>query len=410
MMEAAIISQDRHRLVHLAATGSRPAKLMQSLLGNMDRLLATLLLFNNLANVLCTTAAIVIVTRLAGGGAGVAFAASLLVAFLILVLSEISPKIVGVRHSRVISLACAVPLKALITIFHPVIAVANFLARSVLALLGIRHPAGLHTALNVPELRSAVRESNRRAQADNDTAGGRHYYMVEQLLRLGDMPVEKIMTPRHRIEGINLQDSDDEIRRQIMETRHSKIPVFDGNLDDARGLVDTLPVIKAVLSDGAFGRDTLQRLQTPPLFIPAAAEALQQMENMRQQSARMALVVDGTGRVTGLVTLSNFAAAVIGDEELPDNAYHTATGDFILPGNFPLLRLGDLHPHLALPETSAASINGLIIETWGGIPEQNMCVHIGDLRMEILESGKNSVKKVRLSLPPTEPPETDKAT
>ena len=104
MAEAAIISQDRHRLLHLAEEGDRAARLMKGLLDNMDRLLAAILLFNNIANVTCATAATVIVTRLSGGGEGAAFAASLGVAFLILVLSEITPKIIGVRYSSKISL------------------------------------------------------------------------------------------------------------------------------------------------------------------------------------------------------------------------------------------------------------------------------------------------------------------
>lgn len=404
MAEAAIISQDRHRLAHLADEGDRAARLMKTMTDNMDRLLAAILLFNNIANVMCATAAAVIVTRLSGGGEGAAFAASLGVAFLILVFSEISPKIIGVRHSSAVALACAAPLRILLAVFHPVIVVANFFARAVLSLAGIRRVSGLHTAMNVSELKSAVRESNRRARADNDPESGRHYYMVEQLLRLAGMPVEKIMTPRRKIEGLNLQNSPAELYARLTAAGHAKMPVFDGNIDATEGFIDTLRAIKIAARRGEIAAAELRAIKTPPLFIPAAADALGQMEIIRKRGARIALAVDGAGRVTGLVTFSNFSAAVIGDEEFPDDVSHSREGEFVLPGDFPLIQLGDLSPNLAAPDTSAASINGLILEAEGGVPATGATIQIGDLRMEILDAGDTSVRRVRLFPPPDPPP------
>lgn len=401
MVEAAIISQDRHRLTHLADEGNRAARLMKTMLENMDRLLAAILLFNNIANVMCATAATVIVTRLSGGGENAAFAASLGVAFLILVFSEISPKIIGVRHSSAVALACAAPLRILLAVFHPVIVVANFFARGVLALAGIRRVSGLHSAMNVSELKSAVRESNRRAHAADDAESGRHYYMMEQLLRMAGLPVEKIMTPRRQIEGLNLGTDSADLYTQLIAATHAKIPVFDGNIDATEGFIDTLRAIKIAAGRGEITAAELRAIKTPPLFIPAAADALRQMDIMRARSARIALVVDGAGRVTGLVTFSNFSAAVIGDEEPPENVFEER-GGFVLPGDFPLIQLGDIYPHLSVPDTSAASINGLILETDGGVPAAGKIIQIGDLRMEIMDVGETSVRRVRL-FPPADP-------
>ncbi|MBE8157947.1 MAG: DUF21 domain-containing protein [Betaproteobacteria bacterium] len=400
MVEAAVISQDRHRLAHLADSGNRPAQFMQKMTGNMDRLLAAILLLNNIANVVCATAATVAVTRWSGGGESAAFAASLLVAFLILVLSEISPKIIGVRHSLAISLACAPPLRFLLVVLHPAVEVANFLARGVLRLTGVRHSGGWHTAMNVAELKSAVRRSNQRALETDDARGGRHYYMVEQLLRLADMPVEKIMTPRGQIEGLNLRDNETVLRAQITSAARTKLPVFNGNIDATEGFVSTLRALKIAARDGKISAAALRSIQTPPLFVPAAADALPQLEIMRRKNIPAALVVDGAGRVTGLLTFSNFSAAIIGDEEFPDNVFRMPDGGFSLPGDFPLIQLGDLHPHSPLPETSAATVSGLIMEVCGGIPPApGEFVDAGDLRLQILQSGKTSVRRVHLFPP-----------
>ena len=404
MVEAAVISQDRHRLAHLAEQGGRRAQLMQKMTARMDRLLSAILLFNNIANVLCATAAAVMVTRLSGGGEGAAFAASLGVAFLILVVAEISPKIIGVRHAQRLSLWFALPLRGLLTVFYPAVAVANFLASCLLAAFGIRETAQPLAAMSAAELRTAARESTRRARESNDEEGGRHYRMVEQVLQLADTPVEKIMTPRGQIEGVNLQD-EHAIYRQIMGASHAKMPVFAGDIDAAEGFIDTLEVIKAASKRGGADAALVRAMQKrPPMFVPAAADSLSQMQSMRRQRARIALVVDGAGRVSGVITLSNFAAAIIGGEE--SAAAGEAERWRLLPGDFLLIRLGDLHPQLTIPETSAASINGLILETLGEIPSNPACVRIGDVRMEITQSTKTAVLQVRIVFPDEIPAES----
>lgn len=397
MVEAAIISQDRHRLVHLAESGDRSARLMQKMMEQMDSLLAAILLFNNIANVMCATAAAVMATRLSGGGEVVAFAVSLGVAFLILVLSEISPKIIGVRHATHIALFMARPLRVLLLVFYPAVAVARFFAGGILAAIGIRSTGGLRTVMNVSELQSAVRESNRDARESKDEVRGRHYHMVEQMLRLRDMPVEKIMTPRRQIKGINLQDGDNMLRI-LTETEHAKLPLYDGNIDNGEGFIDTLQALK-IAREGVVNASSLRRIKTQSMFVPAAADALQQMETMRRQGMRMAFVVDGAGRVVGLLTFSNFSEAVIGGESPPREVkYDDDDGGVILPGDFPVLEMG-LYTNLPVPETSASSVNGLVVEALGGIPEDKVCLRVGDLRLEIKKVDKTAVRWVKIYPP-----------
>ena len=136
MLEAALISQDRHKLRHLADEGNTAATVMLELLANIDRLLAAILLCNNLANVVCATTAAIIVARLSGGWGGAIFVSTLAVTFLILIFGEISPKVIGVRHAQGISLACAKPVRLLLVLLRPIIAVANFFAGGLLRLAG----------------------------------------------------------------------------------------------------------------------------------------------------------------------------------------------------------------------------------------------------------------------------------
>ena len=390
MVEAAVISQDRHRLEHSAHAGKKTAVLMLQLLGGIDKLLAAILLFNNIANVLCATTAAVIVARVIGGGDTVTLLSSFAVAFIILVISEISPKVIGVRHAQNIALFCAVPLRILLNVFYPVIVVANFFARGILLLCGVRDINILHTAMSPRELRNAARTARRQRHETEH----KQYQMAEQALHIGDLPVEKIMTPRPAIEGINLQDGDDKTRSLILSSRHSKLPAYNGNLDRACGFIDTLRAAQQAADQGA---ETVKASQLPfeaPMFLPAAAGALHQLQSMRKNKARAALVVDGAGRVVGMVTAADFADTIIGrDTPLSTDE----NGNFMLTGDLSLLRLEELFPHLSLPEdTSATNVNGLILETLGDFPDGLFCVNINGFRFEISEVTEASIRRVLL--------------
>ena len=388
MLEAAVISQDKHRLQHLADKGDQRAVIMQTLLARTDKLLSALLLCNNLANVTVATAATAATVRLLGNQETTALIwASLSVTLVVLVFSEISPKVIGVRHASAVSLFCARPLRWLITLLAPAVGTANFLSNCLLIICGVRRGLDFKTVLSEGEVRSIIRSVSRSRSAQNQ----QRYSMLERTLQFHETPVEKIMTPRPEISGLNLAHDIGKITDHLRASNHSKLLVYDGNIDQATGFIYTLQALK-MTGEGRLSPERLRAIVKPISHIPAAASSLQQMEKMRRQRERMVLAVDGGGRVVGLLTFSNFATAIIGDPVLPDITPR-GDGSYEVPTDIPLRTLETFDSRFVIPETVATNLNGLILEHLGDVPAAPVCLTIGGWRIEIIEFDDRSVRR-----------------
>ena len=401
-LEAALLSQDRHRLRHLAGGGNRAAKRLLWLLSHSDRMLSAILLCNNLANVLCATAASVIVARLAGGDESAVFAATLVVTFIILVCCEIAPKVAGVRHSQRLSLVFAAPVFWLVRSLQPVVRVALFFASGILRLFGMKTEtiAAGDAVMSSKELRSVVLASGERLSPP-------HRRMLLRLLALDEAKMEDIMTSRQGVSGLNLAEGDLATAKALRRARHSHLPVYHGNLDDAEGFVKTAEALKQMGGRGKIGAAEIRALTQKAAFIPAASTVLQQIQKAGFADRSRALVVDGYGRVVGMVTGADFAAAVV--ESVPMGGKPKAPltrgpgGEYVTEGGA-LLRDLTEKTGLIFPPTTARTLNGLILEHLGDIPEAPACLRMGNAQMELMKVEPDNILSVRLEKhdPPVE--------
>lgn len=390
MLEAAIISQDRHRLLHMAEEGDPRAIIMRRLLTRIDRLLSTLLLCNNLANVSCAAAATALAADLLAQHETGLVIVTLIVTFLLLVFSEITPKVIGVRHALVIALGTARLLQILQKTLTPFTAVANFCANTLLALLGHKKDGTWQTVMSLKELRSAVRSAIQTADS-----GTEHFRMVEKTLRLGELTIDKIMTPRHEITAINLKDSPKKIAAALKNTSHTKLPVFDGDLESPYGIIDTLSAVK-LAHRGPPTSAAIKKACEKIDFAPATLTALQQLKNMQHHKQRVSLVVDGGGRVAGILTFTDFAQAIIGDES-PPHIPRGPLGEWLLRGDTPLLQMEQLQPGAAIPsDTNASTVNGMLLDYLGDVPPRPACVRINDWYIEIRKMDDKAIQEIAL--------------
>ena len=409
MLEAALLSQDRHRLRHLARRGRPAARRMLALLSRSDRLLAAILLCNNLANVMCATAASVIVARLADRDETAVFAATLGVTFVILVCGEIAPKVVGVRHAQRLSLFCATPVYWLVRALQPFARVALFFASALLRIFGMRAEtaAAGDAMMSSQELRSVV-------LASGESISPSHRRMLLKILAVDEVKIEDIMAPRRSIAGVNLADGDAAIAKEFRRARHTYLPVYSDGLENAEGFVNTAEALKIIGGRGRVGAGEIRAVMRKAEFIPAASTVLQQLQKAGFADRGRALVVDGYGRVVGLVTGADFAAAVV--ESIPINRAPKAPltrgpgGEYVTEGSATLRDLAE-RTGLTFPPTAARTLNGLILEHLGDIPEAPACLQIGDARMELMKVEPDNILRVRLEKVdlPEEAPDEEEA-
>ena len=393
-----MISQDKHRLSHLAESGNKRARLMQTLLATPDRLLAVILLGNNLSNVVCAASASSLLTYWMGFSEGSFILLTLLVTFMLLVFSEVTPKVIGVRFSQPISLACAWFLKQMQICLKPVILVVQWCASGVLLLLGMKKGLRqIHTALNLSELKSVIRAAGKEAGQDEDSAS---YVMIEQTMLLSEVSVERIMTPRHNISGIDVSASDVEIARQVMTAKHSKLPIFEGSINEVIGTVNCLDALRKI-QHGRLTKQQLEKMARPVYYAPAAAVATTQIKNMRDRGSHLAMVINGDGWIVGLLSFANYSAAIVGDAK-PTKV--EKDGDAFVAHSDMSITQFNILAEQSLPDTTAHTINGLILEHLGDVPERPVCLVVGGWRVEILKLTEHATVKVRLTPPAADSP------
>lgn len=224
--------------------------------------------------------------------------------------------------------------------------------------------------------------------------------MVEALLGLEQRRVEDVMVPRSEIEGIDITAGWDEISGQLRETPHTRMPLYDGELDRVHGIVH----MRLVANELASGRLTRERLlaiavRREALFTPEGTTLYEQLLRFRRLRRRIAFVVDEYGDLQGLVTLEDILEEVVGEfttqaTTLLGRIDARADGSHVVPG---ALTLREINRRLgsALPLDGPRTLSGLIVERLESIPEPGAILRVGVSAIEVLQVAGNAVRTAR---------------
>jgi Mg2+/Co2+ transporter CorB len=393
--ETSMMALNRYRLRHLTKTGHRGARLTSQLLARVDRLLGVVLLGSTLVNAGATTLATVIAIRLFGGGELVLSLSTAAVAFLLLVFSEISPKVMGASYPERIAFPASYVLTPLLKLVYPIVWFVNLFVRFLLWVLHLKPQANQTHTLTMEELRTLVLEGG-------NFLPQKHQKILLNLFDLESITVEDAMTPRIQIEAVDIESPPDEIRRQIAISNHTRLPVYRERLDDIIGIVHVRKVLN--LSEGEnINAQTLTEVLREPYFIPMGTPLLTQLQNFQEQQDRMGLVVDEYGELKGLLTLEDILEEIIG-EFTTQSPLQTARfrrmedGSIIVEGGT-LLR--DMNRKLGykFPLDGPKTLNGLILEHFQDIPEPGTSLKLAGYPLEVLQTQDRVIKSVRM-LPP----------
>jgi Mg2+/Co2+ transporter CorB len=394
LAETAMMAANRYRLKHRAARGERGAKLALGLLAETDRLLGVILLGNNLINAASATLTAVIVERLFGQGQFVLAAGTVAVTFAILVFSEITPKVIGATHAD--TLAPYVSY-ALVPLLKPpitwIVSFVNLFVRGLLRLLRIREASGASEKLTPEELRSLVLEGQ--------YFRGKHRAMLANIFELESITVDDVMTPRHLIHGLDLSAKPSLLRQQLATSFHTRLPCFDETLDEVAGILHIKQVIGLTPDEVDAGH--LRSLLRAPYFIPAGTPLLTQLSQFQSDRQRMGLVVDEYGELKGLVAIEDIIEEIIGEftTTAPGaglDLRREADGSVIVDG-MALLRTLNRRLGTRFPLEGPKTLNGLIVEQLGEIPDAGLLFDLAGQPVEILQTQDRAVRVIRL-LPP----------
>jgi Mg2+/Co2+ transporter CorB len=394
--ETAMMAINRYRLRHAAETGHRGAILTLSLLNQTDKLLGVILLGNNLVNIAAATLATIISIRLFGESDVALSLATLLLTFLILVFSEVTPKVLGASYPERVAYPAAYALTPMLKLAYPVVWFVNLFVQAILRLLRIKPPEPGHgSRLGLEELRTIVLESSGVLPRE-------HHRILVNLLELEDITVDDVMTPRNQIEAIDIEDEPERLRQQISTSHHTRLVVHAGSADNLLGVLHVRRVLHALTGE-ELDPDTLKENLEEPYFVPAGTPLFTQLRNFQSSRRRLALVVDEYGELQGLVTLEDLLEEMVGEfttQAPSDTGYlrREEDGSWLAEGTV-LLRHLNRKLGLSLPLDGPKTLNGLLLEQFEDIPEAGVSLKLGDVPVEIVQTQDRAVKMARIYLP-----------
>ena len=388
--ETALMTINRYRLRHMKDSGHLGAIRAHRLLKRPDRLIGLILLGNNFVNILASSLATIIAIRIGGEGT-IAIAAGLLT-LVILIFAEVAPKTLAAIHPERLAFPAAYIYTPMLRLLYPLIWVVNGIANGLLHMFGVTLENAHGHSLSQDELRTVVAEAGAMVPK-------RHQKMLLSILDLENATVEDIMIPRNEVDGIDLEDSIEEITAQLQNGFYTRIVVFDHGIDNLIGVIHIRSTMIA-LSQGDFTKEKIRDIAEEPYFIPEGTPLNRQLLNFQRKKKGFGLVVDEYGDLLGLVTLADVLEEIVGEfttdpsDSVPD-VQPQDDGSFLVAGNANLRELVKAFKW-QLPDDGPRTINGLIIEYMEAIPQPGTSLLLEGYPIEILQTQDNAVKMLRI--------------
>jgi Mg2+/Co2+ transporter CorB len=387
--ETALMSLNRYQLRHKSRQGHRGAILAERLLQRPDRVIGLILLGNNLVNIF--TASLVAVVAMNIGGQSAVAMGSFLVTLLILIFAEAAPKTLAALHPERVAYPASYIYYPLLKVVYPLVWLTNTAANAVLFLFGVRPGETELQALTREELRTLVHEAGGRIS-------GRYQQMLLSILDLEKVTVDDVMVPHNEIVGIDLEDDDATINSTIINSQHTRLPVYNDSIDQVVGVLHLRKIAGVAPKD--LSKNEIRQLLDEPYFVPEGTSLSMQLVQFQRRRLRIALVVDEYGDIQGIVTLEDILEEIVGEfttdpaDDIED-VIHEGDGTFLVDGTANVREI-NRSQQWELPTDGPKTINGLIVELLETIPASKTCLQIEGYPIEIVETDDNRIRSVRI--------------
>jgi putative hemolysin len=390
--ETAMTSVGRLRVRHLAEEGSQAAAVLQRLQQDPNRFLSTVLVVNTVALILASFAATLLsvryVPRWLGfwGDLGV----SLTLSIFLLIFAEVTPKTLAIRRAERLALLAAGPVERLSTFLRPVLWFITLVSRAITGGRAARAPylteEELMTLLHVSEEQGVIEEEERE--------------MIHGIIQIGDKSVREVMVPRTDITAIPRDASLDEIVKVFRQYRHTRLPVFEGDLDHIVGLVNVKDLLLALVAGPEKFR--LDQVMRPIRYTPESKKVDELLHQMQTEKVHMMIVLDEYGGTAGLVTLEDLLEEIVGEirdeydiaEEEP--LALVSPYEAVVDARYPM---AELNERLALGVEESEdydSVGGYVYATLGDVPEAGESFDSGKVHWIVDRVDGRRIVKVRL--------------
>jgi Mg2+/Co2+ transporter CorB len=403
--ETALTAASRGKLRSQADKGSKGAARALQITEDNERLIGSVLLGNNLVNILATSLATQLFLR-ALGESGVAVATAVMT-LLVLIFAEVLPKTYAITNSERAAALVSPVIRVVIVVFNPIVSAVRALVRGVLRIFGVQVDPDNQLSAVREEIAGAITLGHSEGAVEKEDRD-----RILGALDLGERTVDEIMRHRSDIEMIDADLPPQEVLEQCLASSHTRLPVYRDDPENIIGVIHAKDLLRSMYalrragSDAASPEDPfkdfdIQTVAMKPYFVPETTSLDDQMRQFLRRHTHFALVVDEYGALQGLITLEDILEEIVGEitDEFDIDAEHplkkTEDGQFIVDG---AMTIRDLNraADWALPDETANTIAGLVIHEAQMIPIKGQVFSFHGFRFEVIEREANRITKLKL--------------
>ena len=403
--ETALTAASRGKLRAQADKGSRGAQRALNITEDNERLIGSVLLGNNLVNILATSLATALFTRAFGEG-GVALA-TLVMTLLVLIFAEVLPKTYAITRPEDAASTVASPISLIVTLFSPIVSAVRVLVRGVLRLFGVETDPDSQVLAVREEIAGAIQLGHSEGIVEKEDRD-----RILGALDLSDRVVEEIMLHRSGIEMINADDAPADILKQCLESNHTRLPVYKDDQENIIGVVHAKDLFRSMYTRAvqeetnardllAFALTRIFQSEFGDGIVPETTSLDDQMREFLRRHAHFALVVDEYGSLQGLITLEDILEEIVGEitDEFDEDTDHpirkSEDGQFLIEG---AMTIRDLNraTDWSLPDDEANTIAGLVIHEAQMIPTVGQVFSFHGFRFEVTGREANRITDLKI--------------
>lgn len=391
-METAFSSVNKIRLKHDAVGGNKKSERALSVADNFDKALTTILVGNNVVNILSSSLGTLIFTGLFGA-AGVAVSTAVMTV-LVLIFGEIIPKSFAKQNSEKCALAFAGFLSAIMWLLNPISALFSLIQKGV-AKLSKPDSAPNFTEDELKYIIDEIEDQGVLEEQESD--------LVRSALEFDEITIEQILVPRVKVVAVERGEDIQNILDIFIRDRYSRLPVYEDSVDNIIGLVNEKDFFALVTSSE--GKPAgIEGIIQKALYVSEMKLISEVLYEMQQTKIHMAIVKDQYGGTSGIVTMEDIIEELVGEiydenDEIVAEIVEIAENVYDVQAD---MSISDMLEELELPEnlieTASNTVGGWVMELFGRIPEPNATAVSGIFTVTVIESDEQSVSKVGIKL------------
>ncbi len=392
LTETSISSVSKNRLKVATEHGDARASKVLSILEKFDLAITTILIGTNIVHIV--TASVVTVYVSKRWGLSFVSLSTILTTIVVFFFGEMLPKSIAKKYPEKISKICVYPLSIFMIIFKPLSALLTFIGQTAAK----RGPSDSQVSVTEDELQNIIEDMTEEGTLDENQSE-----LITSALQFGDVTVESILTPRVDVCALDVEEEPSEIIKTIKEQAHSRLPVYEGSIDNIIGVLQIRKYLKSYLQNGK--TPNLREMLDEVYYAPQSMEIHELLPEMSKRKLNMAVITDSYGGTLGIVTVEDILEELVGeiwdeDDVIEEPIIQNADGSFTFESEVTLADVFDALDYQDPDEDDKDAANLLlgewIYEQFAAIPKEGDSFEYHNLKVTVQKMEHNRILKAKI--------------